>query len=530
MGRKIELALFCENPVEDIRTFMVNSLSTRYLLNLIYTDITNHSSECDMSHIQEKYEEYLEEANDIIENTIQILNEKREKLYSKLLDLVVEIDKLFSDSNITKPSEYSIGVNSAMTSFLLALTSVEVTSNSIDFDKIMLHEDYISTLEYEWSTIDENQFMMTIAMGNTTITPINKEKFQNTFIESKLNTIDEIINDVNVRLDEDMLLLSKQIDKIYSKLYSIFYDTLTDDEKVEKATKVISPITKHRNTYVDMEKSLKDANELSRQLTIHQKRLQDSMQEELATYEKKIKEHPEDRDLYQSDIDSLKFVTNNYFDEIENSKNKLQAIKDSISARAKMLDGVENAINSALPTEGNMEKYTSLGFKFQDLRNRLEISKSQVQKNDKEMLAVLDTAVVGLGVLIKFSVSSKDVFVRNSMLHSLLNCYTSIFDVVDNADKSLEMSEMAFVNTRMSEYSNATTSFDNDMATFRHVANNAIRDLSIMMSKTLNISSLKEIVDYLDITLKQLEQLLLNLDKKHEEQTQILQDILKINF
>ena len=181
-----------------------------------------------------------------------------------------------------------------------------------------------------------------------------------------------------------------------------------------------------------------------------------------------------------------------------------------------------------IETDEDMSKYTSLGFKFQDLRNRLEISKSQVLKDDKIMMELLDTAVTGLGVLIKFAVSSKDVYMRNSMLHSILNCVTEMHEIVDGANKDMESSQIAFLNTRLGEYSNANTALDNDMTTFRHVAKNAIRDISIMMSKTLKISSVREIVDYLDITLKQLEQLLNNINKKHEEQAQILQDILKI--
>ena len=252
------------------------------------------------------------------------------------------------------------------------------------------------------------------------------------------------------------------------------------------------------------------------------------MVEELEGYDKRIAENPEDAEMYEREKDSVKYVTENYFAQMKVWNEKLKLVQDRITELYKIYDKVENVLKTAIPGEDEMKKYTTLSFKFQDLSVRLELAKSQVNRKDKEFKNVFDAAITGLGVIINIFVEAKDLFIRQSLMTAVFNVVNSIYDLVDEKNKSIELSQIKFVTNKLAEYSILSASFNKDLLTIRHVGNNGIRDLAIMMGKTINFNGLLEMLKVIELAVEQLNRLQDILNKNLQEQIQILTDILTI--
>ena len=175
-----------------------------------------------------------------------------------------------------------------------------------------------------------------------------------------------------------------------------------------------------------------------------------------------------------------------------------------------------------------MKRYSNLAFKFEDLFVRLELAKSQLKKTDKAFVAGINTAITGLGALVNLALDGKEVFMRNNLLSGIFNCVNGIYDIVENKNKSIELSQIKFVTTRLVKYSALNATLNKDMQTFRRVCNNAIRDIAMMMGKPFSIATMKDIVDTIELAIEQVKELVATLNKNHSEQTKVLGDILNI--
>lgn len=151
-----------------------------------------------------------------------------------------------------------------------------------------------------------------------------------------------------------------------------------------------------------------------------------------------------------------------------------------------------------------------------------------MKSKDKEYLQTFDTAVTGLGVLMNIALEGKDVYMRNTFLSAIFNCVNGIYDLVNNKNKSIELSQIKFVTSRLVQYSLISNTMTKDLQTFRHVCNNAIRDIAITMGKPLTGKNMFDLLEEIDMSIKQIQELLDTINKNHEEQTRLLGDILNV--
>ena len=221
-------------------------------------------------------------------------------------------------------------------------------------------------------------------------------------------------------------------------------------------------------------------------------------------------------------------MTGEYVESIENSIKRINEIEEEITRRYKILDKVENALKSAIATESELKRYSGISFKFEDLYVRLELARSQIKKQDKDFTQALNTAITGLGVLINLGLEGKDVFMRNNLLTAVFGCVNGVYDIVENENRSVELSQISFVTSRLIQYSKSSSIFTKDMQTFRRVCNNTIRDIAMMMGKPFSLKTMLEIVDVIDLAITQVQDVLESINKNHEEQTRQLGDIFNI--
>jgi len=60
------------------------------------------------------------------------------------------------------------------------------------------------------------------------------------------------------------------------------------------------------------------------------------------------------------------------------------------------------------------------------------------------------------------------------------------------------------------------------------VCNNTIRDVAMMMGKPFNLRTMVDIVENIQLSIEQLQELIKTLDENHVEQTRVLSDIFNI--
>ena len=227
--------------------------------------------------------------------------------------------------------------------------------------------------------------------------------------------------------------------------------------------------------------------------------------------------------------DAYVFVNNEYLEKIEATIELVNKVAADISERYNMLDRIDASLRSAIPGESEMKRYSALTFKYEDLYVRLALAKSQIKDKDKDFETALKGAMLGLKALSHQAKEGKELFMRNSLLSMVFNCVNGIYDLVDTKNKSLELKQIKFVTSRLVKYSLLNSNFVADLRTFRHVCNNVVRDVAIMMGKPFNLRTMVEICETIELAINQIEELLRTINENHVEQSDILSDILNVN-
>lgn len=455
-------------------------------------------------------------------------NEGKSIAYKEMLDIIKSLDETLANAKKIESNNLINRFRDELTAFLLSLTDINISGNSIDFGNLNIKQEYIDNTIEQLSLVDSTQFLIELSQMQITAVPLEIEKYRNSFVESKLKKANSIAQNVEDAINDDFGKLHKQIAQTFEKFYAIANESSTDGEKAEKARKVIKVINPHRQLLDKLEEKLTEANEIKRQLTLHEKRLKANLDEQTKDLDKKIKETPDGKDMFVREKESIKYVNEEYFKQIESSQSFVERTQELISAMYKILDNLEIALKSAIPSEDELKKYSSIGFKYQDLLVRLELAKSQLQGDAKDFKTMIDTSLTGFQNLIELSQTGKDLFMRNTMMGAIFASINALYDIVDNPNKTIEVSQTKFVTSKLEDYSSLCTTFVADMGTFRRVANNSIRDIAITLGKPLNIKGSKELIDIIEVTINQLQQLIESLDKNHKEQTQVLNDILSV--
>ena len=528
MGNKINLNLCANYNNREFKKAVVNGLLCYYAIEKLRLTIKGfQKDELDMFYIYEEYKEVIEESNNVTFAHIREWGEYKRSSYLKFLDIVDKLDTLASDAGLIEKGSLYKSFNDDCVNYGLQLTLCNIDRTCIDLDKVEIKEEYLTSCLEEIINVDEGQFLSDISTMQIEMTPLDTRSHRNAFVEKKINKLNSLAKMAENTLDREFISLNKDLMHSYTKLYKIIHGLLSDSEKMDEARKVYRLVGPYRKVLDKLENKLVEANELKRQLTLHKKKLKDALDaRNVASIDGE--ENQFNRETFDIDYDAQVFVTEDYYNKIDYTIARVNEAMQEISRRYNVLDKVEIALKGAVPSESEMKRYSALSFKFQDLYTRLELAKSQVNKDDEAFKEAIKTAIYGLGVLLNLTIEGKDIFMRNTLLSGVFNSVNFMYDIVDDKNKSVELSQIKFVTSRLADYTDLNMSFSKDLQTYRHVSNNVIRDIAILMGKPFNFYGMLEIIETIDLAIKQIESLKEDLDKNHRKQSQMLSDILNV--
>lgn len=528
METKFKLQLGTISNVEELKTSLINGITTEYISELIHNTLRTYHKEIDLSKLVDEYVEILNQNSDKTYSDFVVWSNDRANKMSELMQFVVRLDEFLLSQEKTEQGQVVAGFQSKLTKFLVSLNDVTITEDLLDLGKVEVKEEYIRNTIAELELVNEGKLLKKLISSNLDITPIDVESNKNSIIEKKLKELNRIVDICNELFGKDTERLNDDILSMQKKFYDICYESLTDGEKTEKARKVLKRIVIHRETMDAISDKLTQASELSRQLIIHSKKITQLLDEKTIDTNEQIKNNPYQKEALQFKLESAGYVTQEYVDQIESSVNDLDLIKNKIAKEYDVLDKLEIALGSAIPAESELKKYSSIAFKLQELCVRLELSKSQITKENKELLQLIKTANAGLATMIAYSIDVKDLFIRNSLMSAAFKSYNAIYDLVNDQDNLTALAQVKFITDKLANYSDTYEKFAKELVEYRKIGNNTIRDLSIIMGKPFNGKGLLEIISTIDIGIKQFEQLLKSLENNNEKQNDILNSLLTL--
>lgn len=529
METKFDLHLCANYSNEKLKSAVCNCVLCDYIIEKLRLAIKRFNKEdLDLFYVFESFKQAIEISEAVTFSGIEEWEQNKINAYQYCLNIVVSLDEIAARAGKINAGDLieEITTDAQGYSVLLALSDINI--NYIDFKDVELKEEYISNLKKQLALVDEGQFLSDLGTMKIEMAALDIDKYRNKFIEKKLSRASKIVESTQTALNREFERLHEEIIESYDKFYKIAHAALSDGEKVDAARKVCKLVNPHRVIMDKLENKLTEANELKRQLTIHEKKLDEQKISKFAEFDAELEEKPYEKESIEREKDSLSFVTSEYLDKIKAVKQSVNEVEDVIAERYKIIDRVEVALKGAIPTESEMKRYSGLAFKFEDLYVRLELAKSQIKDKDKDFTYAINTAIVGLGVLINLALEGKDIFMRNSLLSAVFNCVNGIYDLVDNKNKSVELSQIKFVTTRLVKYSLLNNTFVKDLQTFRHVCNNTIRDIAMMMGKPFSVETMVDIIENIELSIKQVDDLVKTIDDNHKEQTRVLGDILNV--
>ena len=529
MENKIKLNLCANYQLEELKSAITSCVLCDYIVEQLGEAIKKYNKEdLDLFYIYEDYKNAIEKGKNITYSSINDWNDNKVSTYQDCLKIVVALDNLASTSGKIQAGELVEEFRTKSSNYAIYLSVMDITLDEIDTKGVEIKEEHLDNLLAQLQLVDEGQFLSDLGLMKLEMYPLDINNVRNKFVEQKLNKINSIAKSVSGTLEREFDNLLNDVISSYKKFRRIAYAALSDGEKYDAAMKACNIFIPHREILDRLENKLTAANELKRQLTIHKDKLGKNMQDRFEEFDAILVEKPYESESVGREKDALAFVTGEYIESINNSIKLINDIEEDITQRYKMLDKVENALRSAIATESELKRYSGISFKFEDLYVRLELAKSQIKKQDKDFALALRTAITGLGVLVNLGLEGKDVFMRNNLLSAVFGCVNGIYDIVENENRSIELSQISFVTGRLIQYSKSNSIFTKDLKTFRHVCNNAIRDIAMMMGKPFNLQTMLEIVETIQLTIIQVQDLLDTLNKNHEEQTRQLGDIFNI--
>lgn len=528
METKYKLHLGVLEDVNDISSVIIASLSSEFLIDTIRGIIRKYNKETDLTKFMDDFADLIDESYNANYSNYRDWIVHKNEVTTKMIELVKSLDEFLCEKKLIEDFDVMADMLGKYKSFVLSLSNLKIDTEYLDASDLDLDKEYIKSALEELRLLDEGVLMSNLVDSPLEITPLDVERNRNVFIEEKLNKINKVADSCEHIFDNDYEKLLNQILSMYDKFYTVCFGSYTDGEKSEKARKIAKVVSPHKLVLDKLENKLTTANEIKRQLKIHEKRLKEGLDVQKEGYTRRMEENPEEKDIFENEMNSVNFVTENYFSEIEKSIARVNDLEEKIAKHYKVIDQLDIALKTAIPTEVDMNKYTALGYKFQELLVRLELSKSQVDKKDKTLLTLINTAVTGLGELIVYTVDIKDLYLRDAMLSAVFRTVNTLNDFATNANKSIELSKIKFITDKLAKYSAQEQLFTGDLLTYRKVANNAIRDISIIMGKPIDAKGMLEIIDLIDITIKQFKHLEDSLDSSHDEQTQLMRAIMEI--
>ena len=232
------------------------------------------------------------------------------------------------------------------------------------------------------------------------------------------------------------------------------------------------------------------------------------------------------KELIKASLDSASAVSDSYLSQIDYSVDRINDIEKRITEHYKVLDMLENALKTAVPSEEELKRYSAVIFKVQELLVKLEQNKTQMTKDEKKLKYTNKTAKTGLQAILTYAKEIKDIFMRNSMVVAIFRAVDALEDFATDQNKAIRLKNMQNLTTKISKFNDLQKDFNNDLVTYRRISNDLIRDISITLGKGVNEDSMLSVVDLINTNLTQLQKLSESLQDNNSKQIEVLSSIL----
>lgn len=525
MDTKYKLNLSKSYSINSLASAVVTSLTAEYLIDIIRDELKKYSAKQDLTNFMDRFAELIDESYDVSFSNMEYWLDKKSSTNSDMLKLVVDLDKTLTDKKVISERDIVNEIQDKFNHFVVSLADLIINEDFIDCSRVDLKKEYINSTLEQLRLLDEGVVLSSLMEMQLEFTPLDTKQDKNKFIEKKLSTINRIARNVETTFDTNYGKLLEQITGMYDKFYGICYSDLTDGEKAEKARKVIKEINPYRLVLDDLENKLSKANELKRQLAIHKKHLLENLETKNSEYQNSNADD-EAKELIKASLDSASAVSDSYLSQIEYSVDRINDIEKRITEHYKVLDMLENALKTAVPSEEELKRYSAVIFKVQELLVKLEQNKTQMTKDEKKLKYTNKTAKTGLQTILTYAKEIKDIFMRNSMVVAIFRAVDALEDFATDQNKAIRLKNMQNLTTKISKFNDLQKDFNNDLVTYRRISNDLIRDISITLGKGVNEDSMLSVVDLINTNLTQLQKLSESLQDNNSKQIEVLSSIL----
>lgn len=525
MDTKYKLNLSKSYSINSLASAVVTSLTAEYLIDIIRDELKKYSAKQDLTNFMDRFAELIDESYDVSFSNMEYWLDKKSSTNSDMLKLVVDLDKTLTDKKVISERDIVNEIQDKFNHFVVSLADLIINEDFIDCSRVDLKKEYINSTLEQLRLLDEGVVLSSLMEMQLEFTPLDTKQDKNKFIEKKLSTINRIARNVETTFDTNYGKLLEQITGMYDKFYGICYSDLTDGEKAEKARKVIKEINPYRLVLDDLENKLSKANELKRQLAIHKKHLLENLETKNSEYQNSNADD-EAKELIKASLDSASAVSDSYLSQIEYSVDRINDIEKRITEHYKVLDMLENALKTAVPSEEELKRYSAVIFKVQELLVKLEQNKTQMTKDEKKLKYTNKTAKTGLQAIVTYAKEIKDIFMRNSMVVAIFRAVDALEDFATDQNKAIRLKNMQNLTTKISKFNDLQKDFNNDLVTYRRISNDLIRDISITLGKGVNEDSMLSVVDLINTNLTQLQKLSESLQDNNSKQIEVLSSIL----
>lgn len=525
MDTKYKLNLSKSYSINSLASAVVTSLTAEYLIDIIRDELKKYSAKQDLTNFMDRFAELIDESYDVSFSNMEYWLDKKSSTNSDMLKLVVDLDKTLTDKKVISERDIVNEIQDKFNHFVVSLADLIINEDFIDCSRVDLKKEYINSTLEQLRLLDEGVVLSSLMEMQLEFTPLDTKQDKNKFIEKKLSTINRIARNVETTFDTNYGKLLEQITGMYDKFYGICYSDLTDGEKAEKARKVIKEINPYRLVLDDLENKLSKANELKRQLAIHKKHLLENLETKNSEYQNSNADD-EAKELIKASLDSASAVSDSYLSQIEYSVDRINDIEKRITEHYKVLDMLENALKTAVPSEEELKRYSAVIFKVQELLVKLEQNKTQMTKDEKKLKYTNKTAKTGLQAILTYAKEIKDIFMRNSMVVAIFRAVDALEDFATDQNKAIRLKNMQNLTTKISKFNDLQKDFNNDLVTYRRISNDLIRDISITLGKGVNEDSMLSVVDLINTNLTQLQKLSEILQDNNSKQIEVLSSIL----
>ena len=528
METKIKLNIGTLTDLNQITNVVVTSIACEYLIDQLRSELRKFSRDVDLKEQITELASIVDRSYDASFASFEAWHSAKTLAQADMLEFIGKLDNFLSEKGLIASRDLIDRIQNDFVQFVIKLSTIKITQEEIGLAGVDVNREYVASAVEQLRMLDEGILLVSLASMELEFTPIDTKQDRNKFVEDKLRRLDKLTTSCTQIFDNDYDKLLNQILAMHDKFYNVCYSSDTDGEKSEKARKILKSLNPHRLLLDKLENKLAEANELKRQLTIHGKKMTASLDEEKKSITTKLSENPEEEDILNNKLEAKEFVTKEYLARIETEIDALTKLQEKMTAHYKVLDQLEISLKGAIPTEQDMNKYSSIVHKFQELAVRLELDKSQPVKLDKEVIDLINTAIIGIQNMVEHAKNFKDLYLRNAMLTAIFRAVNDLNDFATSENKAEQLNQINYVANKLDKYNEQEKLFTDNIVSYRKLANDIIRNISIIISQTINASHTFEIIDMVDGVVKQFESMYQNLSDNQKKQIEIMKDIMTL--